>query len=630
VVICFQQQDHKKYSAQRIVTMKTTETKLEQRDTRYPNLEDAKIIAFDIECYDPELESLGPGVYRKDGNILGYSIANGNGFAEYYNLAHKDVTGEEKRKNLSYARRVFSLPVRKLAHFAQYDLDWLENWLGVPVQGELNDIQVAETLLNENLLNYDLDTIAARRLNKHKKPSQIDAFCEQNQLKGKPIKWLYIMPYKYVRDYAIGDVQLPIEIFRQQWEELKHQGLFNLYQMEMQLTPLLLQMRRQGVRIDKTVLTSNITEIDNLITEKKKELYSKYGEFNYNSSKQIAEILDKLEIAYPKTDKGNPNIDQRVLTFVIAHPIADQILELRKIDKILGTFLVGALLQHSVDDRIHCNFYPTKTEDYGTKSGRFSSAHPNLQQVPSRDEVYSSICRKNMIPEENCWWSKLDWSQIEYRFMAHYARGPRSSYIRKRYNDDPNTDYHQLIMDWTGLDRKTAKTLNFGMAYMMGAKKMHRQFGWDLDECYDLIEQYNEEVPFIKVTRDMVTDIASKKGFITTILNRRARLTPEMVRYHKEYQMFNRLIQGSAADLMKKSMVEAYKAGIFSVLKPHLTVHDELDVSTPKTKEGIEALRELKNIMETCIKLDVPIVADVEIGTSWADVEETNLQELTA
>ena len=162
--------------------------------------------------------------------------------------------------------------------------------------------------------------------------------------------------------------------------------------------------------------------------------------------------------------------------------------------------------------------------------------------------------------------------------------------------------------------------MNFGMAYAMGARTLAKKYGWSYDKALQYIQMYNQEVPFVKATRQRVTQIARGRGYIKTILGRRARVTQEMREMRKEYIMFNRLIQGSAADLLKKAMHDAYYAGIFEVLYPHVTVHDELDQSIPKTKEGLEAFNELKNIMETCVPLKVPVKANPEIGDSWGNL----------
>jgi len=439
------------------------------------------------------------------------------------------------------------------------------------------------------------------------------------------------MPFERVREYAIGDVTGPIEIFKKQWSLMNSQKLLELYHLEMSLFPLLLQMRHNGVRIDQGKIKEGIFYLRKSIKEKSEELYSEYGEFNYDSSKQIAKVFDRLGIKYPLTEKKNPNLEKSVLEFQIDHPIAAKILALKKTNKILNTFFINSLSGHNVNGRIHCSFHPNKTDEYGAKSGRFSSSDPNLQQIPSKEETFGNLCRSIFIPEEGCTWGKNDYNQIEYRLIAHYAVGEGAEEIRKKYRDDPNTDYHQTIMDLTGLNRPQAKVLNFGMAYLMGARTMNRKFGWPVSECQSLIDLYNREVPFVKATRNWVIQVARGRGFIRTILGRRARVTPEMVRAHKEFSMYNRLIQGSAADLLKKAMSECYKAGIFEVLKLHLTVHDELDYSIPHTKEAVEACKEQKHIMENCLTLKVPVTVDVETGPNWGNVKEFNfkLKELT-
>jgi len=224
------------------------------------------------------------------------------------------------------------------------------------------------------------------------------------------------------------------------------------------------------------------------------------------------------------------------------------------------------------------------------------------------------MAREPFVPLPGHKWMKIDYSQIEYRFTAHFALGEGSDAVRAKYNDDPNTDYHQIIIDLTGLKRRFAKNLNFGVAYGMGARHMADYFQWELQYCYDILDIYHSRAPYIKTTSDKVQQIALRRGYIKTFLNRRSHLVDKK----KAYTMFCRLTQGSAADLMKKAMVDTYEAGVYDVLPLHLTVHDELDTSVPPTMEGVEAVLELQHIMENCITLDVPIIADIEFGNSWA------------
>ena len=585
---------------------------------KYPNLSKSKVVSFDIETYDPELKEKGPGVYRRDGNILGVAISNGD-FSEYYDLGHKKLSPEIKAKNHNYVKDILATDIPKLGTNILYDIDWLENWSDMKIKGKLHDIQVAEPLLDENQGHYSLDFQMKKYLNKTKFPTRMVDFCEQRELKGDCRKHLYMMPVDMVREYAVSDVENPIEIFKLQWSQLKKENLLPIYDMEMRLYPLLLQMRKVGVRIDKEKVYKGIDYLKKSIKKGEKDLYSKYRNFNYNSPKQLALIMDEKGIMYPLTEKNNPHLDKSVLESM-DNDLSKQVLNLRGLTKTLSTFFINSFLGHSVSDRIHCSFHPLKTGEYGAISGRFSSANPNLQQIPSKEEIFMALCRSVFIPEEDCWWGKLDWNQIEYRIICHYARGPKAQEVRDLYNQDPKTDYHQLIMDWTGLTRKDAKVMNFGMAYAMGAATLSKKFGWPFDQALEYIERYNEEVPFVKATRNYVTKIARGRGYIKTILGRRARVTEVMRQTRKEYVMFNRLIQGSSADVLKKSMVAAYEAGVFKILTPHLTVHDELDVSVPKNKIGMEAFEELHHIMENCVKLKVPINVDAEIGESWGEL----------
>ena len=604
---------------------------------KYPDLKQSKIISVDIETYDPELKELGTGVYRKDGNVLGVSISDGE-FSEYYNIGHKECNPKLADINIKYLRDLLGNPVPKVGANLLYDLDWLQNSLSISVKGELHDVQIAEPLINEYRESYSLNSLGLLYLGEEKRKSRLEQKCLDMKLKGDFRQYMYMFSYEDVRDYAIGDAELPILILNKQKNKLIEQELYSIYEMEMRLLPLLLQMRKCGVRIDNKKVSKGIEFLVGSIKSQQKELYSKYGEFNVKSNKDMEKVFNKLGIQFERNDPtkimkskgvilGNPNFDKKALG-KIDHEICKTILKLRETKTLLNTFFINSFSNCNVNGRIHCNFNPLRSDQYGTVSGRLSSSNPNLQQIPSKEDhkIGSTnsmeLCREVFIPEKGCGWAKFDWSQIEYRLIAHYAEGEKSEEIRKQYNENPNTDYHQWVMNITGLNRKEAKMLNFGMAYYMGVASCSNNFGWSLEESEDFINHYHKNVPFVKTTRSNVVRTAKRRGFIKTILGRRARVSDIMRIEQREHSLFNRLIQGSAADLMKKAMVDAYEAGVFNVLVPHLTVHDELDVSYPKTIEGTEALEELKHIMETCVTLKVPIIADLEVGPDWAHVKE--------
>lgn len=615
----------------------------------YENLLNSKIISLDIETFDPDLSKMGPGVYRSkpldfknaNGYILGISVGNERGEKGYYNLGHYDCTEEERAKNIAYLTPILASEITKIGQNLMYDLDWIENWLMVPVNGKLIDIGIAEALLDENQRFYNLDFMGNKYFGEGKKDGILIKFCQENNLKafrGSFVKWLYRMPYYMAVEYAIQDIDLPLKIWELQEKKLKQEELTDLMELECGLLRVLLKMRKTGVHIDPDIRQASKVELETKVSTLHKSLIERVGcDFNFNSTNHLAFVFEQNNIQYAFTEKGNPSIkrdhlmklskgqmtdtDGNVIEDAYRQQLGNDLAEVRRAAKILGTFVDGSLIDFiTPGDLIHCSFYNTMTDQFGTRSGRFSSANPNLQQIPSPgvDEYYGKLTRRPFTPFENSWWGKLDYSQIEYRFMAHFAKGPGSDEVRAQYNANARTDYHQYIVDLTGLKRRYAKNLNFGVAYGMGAKHMAEFFQWPLDYCYDILDIYHGNAPFIKSTIKAVEQASKSRGYIKTFLNRRSRLLDP----NKAYTMFCRLTQGSAADLMKKALYETNKASIFDVLPPHITVHDEIDVSVPKTKEGIEAFKEAKNIMENCVDLRVPIVADMEIGANWADVEE--------
>jgi DNA polymerase I-like protein with 3'-5' exonuclease and polymerase domains len=587
---------------------------------------------FDIESYDPELESIGPGVYRKDGFVLGVSIKKDAEPSHYYSFKHPDTSAYEEEKNRAIVAAELGDNEDKLAANCQYDMDWLENYEEIKVNGFIHDVQIAEPLLNEYRTSYSVNTLATIYEIETKRNQRIQEWATAHGYTDKAIKHIKEMPSALVGEYSEHDTDMEYAILQKQLVLLENQKLMDLYRMECGLTPLLLKMRKTGIRIDVNKRNEISALFRQRFSQLRAELFTEYGMFNHNSTRDLKEKFEELGIEYGRTERGAPSITKVELERS-DHPFAKKVLALREVDKVYNAFTMGAFLEHEINGRIHCSFYQLKRDDGGTVSGRFSSQNPNLQQVPGKDESekgafdFGHMVRSIFIPEEGCLYGKIDYSQIEYRVIAHYARGSGAEEIKQRYNNDPNTDYHQFVMDKAKeygheLTRGNAKRLNFGSAYFMGSAAMSRKFNWTMEEAESFMAMYNKSMPFIKPTRSAVVDVAKGRGYILTILGRRARVSDEIRQNHREYVMFNRLVQGSAADIMKKGMHDAYYAGLFDVLTPHITVHDELGLSIPKTKEGIEAYKELKHVMETCVKLRVPIIADAEIGPSWGETIE--------
>jgi DNA polymerase-1 len=591
----------------------------------YPSrLIDCECLSFDIETKDPLLLDKGPGVYRKDGYVLGVAISDGD-FAEYYDLGHEGLDPATKESNLKFLEDVLKSPSKKLGTNILYDLDWIENFLGLKVNGQLLDIQIAEPLINENQFHFSLEAQANKYLKEGKEVGGIEEYCRVRGWKGKPQGHLWRMPYEEVRGYAKMDVLQPFRIF---WDHqvplLEEMNLTDLFNIESGLTRLLLQMRKQGVRVDTEKLSIAREHFLKLWEEAQYQLNHITGkkiEVNYNSANELAFVCDKLGLDYPRTEKTNkPSfVKQWLNNHSETHPLFGLINKCRKFDRIVHTFIDNSIEGMLVGDRIHCQFNQLKRDEGGTVSGRFSSSKPNLQQIPANDPDVGKAIRQLFVPEVDHDWLRYDYSQVEMRIIAHYAVGEGSDAIREQFIKDPRgTDYHQWCADEAGIPRKKAKTINFGVNYGMGLDLLCKNLNLTYAEGKDFMDMYNTKLPFVKETIQAANKKAKKRGYVFTILKRRRRFPGGK----GTYKAFNSVVQGSAADVMKKAMKDAFDAGIFNTLLPHLTVHDEMDVSKPRTRAGDEAMRELKYIMENCVQLKVPLVVDPEIGPNWGELKE--------
>lgn len=276
------------------------------------------------------------------------------------------------------------------------------------------------------------------------------------------------------------------------------------------------------------------------------------------------------------------------------------------------------------------------------------NSSPNLQNIPSRDKVLAPLLRGMFTPDPgHARWICADYSQIEYRMLVHFALGAGADAVRQQFIDCPDTDYHkltqQLVEAHTGqkIERKPIKNINFGLLYGMGVDKLSAQIGLSKKDGKKLFDAYHKGAPFAKATMDHYMDVAQKTGTIETILGRKSRFNLwEPVKwdansialpYHKALSAYgqirrahthkavNRLLQGSAADLMKMAMLKCYEYGVFAETGvPRLTVHDELDFSDPGGKDT--AFKEMVRIMETALPLKIPVKVDVEAGPDWGHV----------
>lgn len=628
----------------------------------WPSLAGAEAISLDLETYDPDLTTKGPGWAAGRGHIVGVAIGVPDGRRWYFPMRH-EVGGRnlDPRMVLEWCRDELSRPGQlKIGANLMYDLGWLLRE-GVKVEGPFYDVQWVEALLDEHRDHYSLDSIAKDRLSEGKVSSELYDWCAR-AYGGKATARaqgcnIYRAPAALVGPYAESDVDLPLRIRQQQLKELETDGLTGLSDMEHKLMPLLLRMRLNGVKISQSGAEQANDDMGRWLDEAQLELNKAAGRvIQAGSAADLAPMFQKVGVTCPTTKTGLPSVTKPWLENC-KHPLAEQVLNVRKWGKMRGTFVQGYLLDQSVNGRIHCELHPLRSDDGGTVSGRFSSSNPNLQNIPSRDKLMKKILRGAFIPEDGHIWGSLDYSQIEYRLLVHAAGGPAGAMARKRYNEDPKTDYHeftsQLVKGVLGreLERKPVKNINFGTIFGMGNAKLQSMLGLERREAEEFFQAYNDAIPYALETRERAGETAGRTGVIKTIMGRRARFPfweardwdtsqrdgymthseavtmygESHIRRARTHKALNSYTQGGGADIMKRSMVDTYEAGIYDVLVPLLTVHDEMNVSMPRTVEAYEALLEMKRLMEaSCPDLRVPLIADVEIGANWGCLEEWN------
>lgn len=270
-----------------------------------------------------------------------------------------------------------------------------------------------------------------------------------------------------------------------------------------------------------------------------------------------------------------------------------------------------------------------------TVSFRYSSNQANLQQIPSKGGftlhnadgteekiAFPKLIRALFTASKGCVFGKIDYGQIEYRLICNIACGESGAEVRRQYAENPHMDFHQYVVDLTGLTRKYAKNMSFGVSFGMGLKSMAESFGWTMERAEEISEQYHHHMPFVAPTLALVGDVAKQRGYIKTVCGSHARLPNP----NKSYTMLNRYTQGSGAECLKSSIVQAYKEGIWERLKTANTVHDELNFPyLVPTEECMIDFYRMAEIMRTSVKgLRVPLEASPELGDNWAETKEVS------
>ena len=397
--------------------------------------------------------------------------------------------------------------------------------------------------------------------------------------------------------------------------------------LEQPLIPALVSMEKAGIGVDLDAFKDFLDDVAGQLSALTRSIIEHAGEeFNIRSSQQLASVLfDKLEIkAGAKTSTGQRSTANQVLEKIRdAHPIVEDILEYRMLEKLRSTYLEP--LPKLVDDasRLHTHF-----NQLATATGRLSSSKPNLQNIPIRGK-YGPRMRSCFTATQGNLLAAADYSQIELRVLAHFSKDPELL-DAFRNDEDIHTRTAALIMDKTAEEvqddeRRNAKTINFGLIYGMGVQKLARELKIKQTEAKEFTERYFEKLATLKKYYESVVKDAEEHGFVTTLAGRR-RLLPElhsrnnMQASEARRQAVNTVIQGTAADIIKMAMVAAHKDKKLKELGARiiLQVHDELIIEAPEATIE-EAGKRLVEIMQGAADLDVPLKVDMGIGKNWAE-----------
>ena len=600
----------------------------------FPDLSSHDEIAIDLETKDPELTKMGSGAIIGKGEVVGIAVAV-EGWCGYYPIAHGGGGNMDKTMVLKWFQDVLNTKASKIFHNAMYDVCWIRA-MGLKINGTIIDTMIASALCDENQFRFDLNTCAKRYVGTGKDEAALYAAAKEWGI--DPKGEMYKLPAMYVGQYAEKDAAITLQLWQYLKTEIVNQDIQSIFDMETELFPCLVDMRFLGVRVDVQAagkLKKQLVEREELaLLAVKKETGI---EPQIWAARSIAKVFEKLKLPYDVTEKTSaPSFTKNFLQNH-PHPVVQKIAQAREVNKAHTTF-IDTILKHSHKGRIHAEINQLRGDNGGTVTGRFSYSNPNLQQIPARNKELGPMIRSLFIPEDGHTWGVFDYSQQEPRLVVHYA-ALQNLYgvddVLDSYNNDPNTDFHTIVADMANIPRSQAKTINLGLFYGMGKNKLQAELGVDKETSDGLFKQYHDRVPFVKQLMDNVMQRSQQRGQIRTLLGRLCRFhlwEPNMFGMHKAmthdaallehgpgirraytYKALNKLIQGSAADMTKKAMIELYKEGII----PHIQVHDELDISI----ESPEHASKIKEIMENAVELKVPNKVDYESGPNWGNIK---------
>lgn len=551
-------------------------------------------LVIDFECRDPSISAgKGAGWCYQDFEILGAA----------YKIA------DQPTKFTSNPKEIVDIVAGAksiVCHNAQYDVGCL-NRLGADWQSKvIIDTLILAKLFDNGMPSYSLDKLGLDLLGVGKDVSGLESIAELMGIK-KYMSNMHLIFKEYpevVSTYAIRDVDVTYQLAQFFKKHLYQEGL-DLIPFYSDLIKSLVLARAKGVRIDLEQAEKSQLVLEKMMNDSLEIFYSYCPGVNINSTKQLSAAFKDLGLTPGVSDKGGDSVGS-AWRKTQDHPAITALSDAKKYEKMSRDFVVG-LVERVENGRIH----PEMTIMGAAETGRFSSSNPNIQQIPKRDELASSLIRTLILPEEGHSVYSLDFSSQEPRLQVHYAylaHCPGSEELREAFIKNPQHDLHQQVADLAGISRKEAKTINLGISYGMGSEKLAISLGISAAEAMELKKRYNKLTPYLSRLNKAVQDAGTKRGYIKTLLGRRVAMDMDA-----PYKALNKLIQGSAADQTSIAMVEAYRKG----LNIMFAVHDEAVLTAASHEEA----RQLKEIMEKAGGLVLPCYTEICYGPNWGEME---------
>lgn len=645
--------------------------------TELPDLTDRGPITIDVETKDEGLAAeMGPSWFRRGGWITGV-VMTVPGRSFYAPVRLPDTVCMDRQAVIDWVRyhiewsRRHGRRVR--FHNASYDLGWLWGDFGIEPNFEVEDTMGMAFILNENEMSYSLDNCCKREGVPGKDEFMLRAAAEAFGYNPKSDMWK--LPARYQAPYAMQDGSSTSLLADKYTAKLEANKLTSAYQLEADIIPMCVKMRMRGVRINtdraeqtqKRLVSTSQQCLDELTRQF--PVGRRWSIDDVRSPKFMASVFTKEQVPFPKTAKNHDSFSNEWMS-KRDHQLPQLCARALRYNDAAEKFIGNYILGYSHMGRVHAEIHQFRDDRGGTVTTRFAYSNPPLQQMPSRDADIARDIRAAFEPEQGEVWAAVDYSQQEFRLMVHYASVCQMEGADRpvaMYIENPDTDFHNMVVDITGIPRRKAKDVNFAKAFGAGPPKFSEMVGITIEEARVQMAEYDEKLPFVSRLAEYCQKVADQRGYVRMIDGARGRFDrwePRWLDYEKVKQIqedrrsrglpyadtaacdldvanerradpehpwfgqrlrrafthkaMNKLIQGSAARQMKMAMRECDRAGIL----PLLQMHDELDLSVPSP----DVAEQVGRIMQDVVKLVIPVKTDIEYGVNWgrAAKEEKN------